>query len=1185
MAGRGIGGTLTRGWWIAGVLAVLPVCAGGQTAPAPGSSAQADSAPQKLEPEQPAAAPDAGKDAAGSAAVSSAAQETADAAPGGGTVRGVIKSGATLLPGVTVTAKNTLTGKQYVTATDIHGGYALHVAEDGRYVVRAEFAAFAPVTKEVVLHGGGAAEQADLTLLLASRQQQLDEAAARRPSGPGGGPGGGGGNGGGGPRQYQGGGAQSLALLAGSLGAISGGAAGGGEAGVPSAAGNSDFSSDSVAVAGQSGTTNPFAGVNADQLRDNFENLQQQQTLAQIPGQRQSGGPGGGGFGGGGFGGPGGGGFGGGGFGGRGGANFRKLNPNKPHGAIFWSGGNSLFDAKPFALRGQPEPQPQYNSNRFGVIFAGAPYIPRLVEHDTKDFFFLSLIGNRSSTPFDQYGTVPDTNERTGDFSQLTQGGQGVPIYDPQTGQPFPGNRIPAGRISPQAAALLAYVPLPNLATANRQNYQRLTSATTNSTNVGVRYIRNFGAGTATSSLIQQFTGTSAPGLRQNINVNYNYSHTGADELNLFPQLGGKQQVSQHSAQLGYTLGVNKLTNNFNVSLNRTDTALSNLFTGRQDIASSIGVNVLSGAALNPLNYGLPNITLVQFSGLNEQQPNFQTNQTLGVSESSSWLRGKHNLKFGGDYKRVELNLFGQSNSTGTFTFTGLATQQPGSVSANGTGTNGGNGAPRSGLSLADLLLGQPQQTAIQAPYQKAYLRANVYDLFVQDDWRLRANFTVLAGLRYEYFSPYAEKSGRLATIDPSSDFTQVAPVIAGGVGQYTGRYPQTLIRPDRTSLSPRIGFAWRAAKNTVVRGGYAINYANGQYVNFIHNLAFQPPFADVQTNQATAGAAITLANGFLSPQPAGNYSVNQNFRLPYVQVWNVDVQRTLPMGIVLNVGWNGAKGTRLDVLTAPGRTAEASVSGVYYNYSDSIGFSNYNAGTVRLRKRLQGGIAVGATYTYSHAIDDASSIGGNGGTAAVVAQNAQNILAEESNSSFDIRHNLKGDFVYELPLGPDGHYLTSGTWLSHGLSNLSVSGNFGFATGEPLTPHFAANIADVARASTGSLRPNRLPGVSLTAGGDRLDRFFNTDAFSSNFAPGQIYGTASRNSIPGPGTVTFNASVSKTIKLGDTRSFEMRATANNALNTIQYAGVDTQLGSNTYGQVTSAAQTRTFSLQGRLRY
>ena len=93
------------------------------------------------------------------------------------------------------------------------------------------------------------------------------------------------------------------------------------------------------------------------------------------------------------------------------------------------------------------------------------------------------------------------------------------------------------------------------------------------------------------------------------------------------------------------------------------------MFTNKQDIAQSLGINVLSGAAANPLNYGLPNVTLVQFTGLSEQQPNFQMNQTLGVSDSSSWLHGKHNIKFGGDYKRIDLSMIGQANSTGYIYF------------------------------------------------------------------------------------------------------------------------------------------------------------------------------------------------------------------------------------------------------------------------------------------------------------------------------------------------------------------------------------------------------------------------------------------------------------------------------------------------------------------------------------
>jgi hypothetical protein len=1093
-------------------------------------------------------------------------------ASSGGIIRGTVKSGATPLPGVSITATNTLTGRKYTSATDVRGNFSMHIGENGRYVLRTDFAGFAATTKEVLLNAASHQQQADFTLILASRQRQLDqrEAAAQQPSG-------------GGPRQYAGGGAQNLALLAGSLGAIAAGTdAGNAGAALPSISGNSDFSNEAVTVAGQSGTTSPLAGINTDQLRDNIENLQQQQTLAEIPGGGGSRGGGGGGGGRGGFGGPGGGP---GGFGG-GGINFRKLNPNRPHGAIFWNGGNSALDAKDFALRGQPIGQPNYSSNHFGLTVVGSPYIPHLIEHDTKDFVFFTFAGQRSTTPFDQYGTVPDAAERSGNLSELTTpNGLPITIYNPATGQPYPNNTVPQSSISPQAEALLNYVPLPNLPGGGQQNYQRLTTAGNNMTTLGLRYVRNFGGGSAVSSMIQQFMGASAPGLRQNINVNFNYSHAATDELNLFPSLGGKQQTHQYSLQLGYTIGVNKLTNNFSINWNRTNNQLTNYFTNTQDIASSIGINIFNGAAVNPVNFGLPNVTLTQFTGLSERQPNLQTNQTYGVSESSSWVHGHHNVKFGGDFKRVQFDLIGQANSTGTFVFTGFATQAPGTSTDNGTGSNGSSGVPTSGSALADLLLGLPQQTNIQAPYQKAYLRANIYDAFLQDDWRVRPNFTVLAGLRYEYFSPYAEKHDRMATLDPGNDFASVAVVMPNGVGPYNGKYPRTLIEPDRNNFSPRVGFAWKAHRDTVVRGGYGVNFANGQYVKFVQDFVFQPPFADVQTNQATQGAPITLANGFLAPQTFGNYSVNKNFKLPYVQVWNLDVQRTLPLGIVLNVGWNGAKGTRLDIVSAPGRSAFTSLSGVYYDYEDSSAFSNYNAGTVRLRKRLGNGVALGARYTYSHAIDNASSIGGNGGTGTVPAQNWQDLLAEESNSSFDIRHQLKGDFLYELPFGPDAHYLSTGNWLSHTLSNVSISGTFNFASGEPLTPSYVANIADVARGSTGSLRPNRVPGSSLTAGGGKLEHWFNTAAFDTNFPPNQIYGTASRFSIPGPGTVSFNASLSKTIHFTETRTFEIRATADNAFNTVQYAGVNSTLGTGSYGQVTSAAAMRQFTFLARFRY
>jgi hypothetical protein len=133
-----------------------------------------------------------------------------------------------------------------------------------------------------------------------------------------------------------------------------------------------------------------------------------------------------------------------------------------------------------------------------------------------------------------------------------------------------------------------------------------------------------------------------------------------------------------------------------------------------------------------------------------------------------------------------------------------------------------------------------------------------------------------------------------------------------------------------------------------------------------------------------------------------------------------------------------------------------------------------------------------------------------------------------------------------------------------------------------PLTPSYAAAQADVARGTAGSLRPDRVPGVSVTAGGGSLLKWFNTAAYA---APAGPYGTAPRNSIAGPGTISNSMALAKTMQLGETRSMEFRATANNVFNTVQYAGVDTNVVSPTFGQVTSAGSMRAFQFTARFRF
>jgi hypothetical protein len=234
---------------------------------------------------------------------------------------------------------------------------------------------------------------------------------------------------------------------------------------------------------------------------------------------------------------------------------------------------------------------------------------------------------------------------------------------------------------------------------------------------------------------------------------------------------------------------------------------------------------------------------------------------------------------------------------------------------------------------------------------------------------------------------------------------------------------------------------------------------------------------------------------------------------------------------------------------------------------------------SVNVRKRLQKGVSLQGTYQYGHSIDNASSIGGG---ASVPAQNDLDLNAEEGNSSFDVRHKLTGNWVLELPFGPNRPFLAKGGIWSKVLDGYSLSGDFTFATGSYFTPRYSATVAETNTGSNNTLRPNRNFGVPI-AGAGNLHNWFNKAAFTA--PPANSFGTASRGSIEGPGTVSIDSSLSRTVALGDSRSFEARVTANNVFNTVQYAGINTTLNSTTFGQVTSTAPQRTLTFIARYRF
>ena len=1071
----------------------------------------------------------------------------------GGSLHGTVRSGNIPLPGVTVAAQNTLTGKRYSTTTDINGGWTLTIAQNGRYVIRTQFAAFAPGAQEAVLNASSHDQAVNFELALASRvvEQQENEPASQSAI-----------------RQMASSGALNLSLMS-ALGAdteTQSGPTGLSGAALPSIAGNSDFGDDSVAISGQSGTVSPLAGLDSSRVRDAIETLRAQGVL---PGGQVGGNFGGlVGSDGGGFGGPGG-------FGGGGRGNFRGFNPGQPHGAVFWIGSNSALNAEPFSLRGQPQQQPASGTNRFGITFMSAPYLPGVTKPSGKDAMFLTLSGQRSSNPLDDYATVPTETEREGTipgFAQITPVAQANALLCPTT----------------STVLCTPYFPYPNLP-GEVQNYHLLTTAQSNSTQAGARYMRSLGKN---ATLLGAGRGgrraQQNQGLRQSINLNYNWVGTAADNVNVFPQLGGKSSTNSNSVQAGYTVGYHKLTNIFNANWNRATSQATNFFTNTTDIATNIGIlgppsGSPSAPALNtsPLNFGLPDVTLSNFTGLSEQQPSFMLSQTISLSETLSWIHGQHNIRMGGDYRRVHHDFLGGTNSTGTFYFTGLYT----------------------GSALGDFLLGYPEETSIDSSVSKSYLRENVWDAYATDDWRARPNLTLNYGLRYEFFAPYTEKYGHLAMVDtnPAANtsypaiFSVIDEVQAGGLGSYSGPLPDSLVFPFRVAVAPRLGVALRLPKQTVVRAGYGINYTVGQYATFATTMAHQPPFANEQTNEATQVCASTttdclsLASGFPAPANVGNYALDPHYRLPYVQVWNLDVQKTMPRGVVVNVSYNGSKGSNLDITSAPHASVSSPLTNpadqVFY-YDQSVAFSRFNAGTLRVNRRLSNGTAFGANYQYSHSIDNAGSVGG---TSTVVAQNWQDLGAEESNSSFDVRHQVTGTYLYELPFGNDKRWVTSGVG-SHILEGFSVSGSFTFATGTPLTPAYQAGVADVTNGTAGTQRPNRVPGVSATAGAGSLKEWFNPAAFTqppndSTTPNCPTCGDVSRNSIAGPGKILNNMSLSKTMQLGGTRSMEFRTTVSNIFNTVQYSGVDTNAASPSFGQVTSAASMRAFQFMARCRF
>jgi len=1069
----------------------------------------------------------------------------------GGIIDGIVKSGTMPLPGVTVSAANTLTGQKVIGWTDVNGQYSLKVPADGRYAVRAQMSAFAVASSDALIKGDIRSVRVDLEMTLQSRaqqqgshdQQQLASAINR--------------------------GFQSLSVLQGEGGE---GASNGSDqivpSGMPVPGVSSTIATESVSVSG-SNSIPDFSSMSSDEMRQRMQEYREQQggSGGGQPGGGPTGGGPPGGFGGG-FGGRGGGPpmimMGGGGRGGR-------FDINRPHGTAYYSIGDSALNASPYSLTGRPTTKPSYAQNRYGFAMGGPLNIPKIYNGGSKTFFFVNYNGTHNDNPYDAFSTVPTQAERNGDFSQTSirpRGPSGpaaaipVQIFNPTTNTQFPNNTI--SQISPAAAVLLPFIPLPNLP-GDVQNFHFVESVANNSNDVNLRLMHALGGSSIGTGRGGGGRGGRNRGPQNNLTFGFHYHAVDNVLTNPFPSLGGKTSIRSYDIPLGYIRSFGKLTNIFRVGYNRNRIATNNLYAFTQDVAGEAGV---SGVSQNPFDFGVPNLSFTNFGSVQDTNPLLRRDQTISFSDFLVWNHGKQTWRWGGDFRRIQVNTETSNNARGTFTFTGV-------------NTSGGNpGGPEAGFGLdfADFLLGLPQLTSVQFGENNYHFRGNSWDLFVQDEWKVRGNLTLNLGLRYEYVSPFSEINDRLANLNLPPGFSAPpTPVVAGANSS-------TLVKPDRNNFAPRIGLAWKALPKTVVRAGYGINYNTTAYSTIVQQLAFQPPFSTTQTNVESASLPLTLQNGF--PPPASNlvtnsYAVDPDYRLGYVQIWNLDVQQEIRPSVVLNLDYTGTKGTRLDIQEAPNRTA----TGVLFPtvqtfiFETSLGDSIAHAGSVRLRKRLTHGLSVGGTYTFSKSIDDASNIGGGTTT---VAQDAFDLSAERGLSIFDQRHKFSADYLIELPFGHDKMFLNQKGILRSILGDWQWSGDWAIASGFPFTPRVLGSVTDVNRGTNGTLRAD-VTGAPVNVADPTVNLFFNTAAF---VAPGTgRFGNARRNSIIGPSTRIFNMAFTKVFPLKDTKVLEFRAQATNIFNTPQFQGLDTIVNSPSFGRITSVGSMRSFQLSMRFRF
>jgi hypothetical protein len=824
-----------------------------------------------------------------------------------------------------------------------------------------------------------------------------------------------------------------------------------------------------------------------------------------------------------------------------------KSGANAVHGSAFEFLRNDAFDANNFFNNRAGRAKPDFKQNQYGGTLGGPIF-------KGKTFFFGDYQGLRIKAGQTYLSTVPTLKMRNGDFSEINR-----VIYDPQTGQPFPGNIIPRNRFDPASANVIAQLyPEPNTAGTIAANGQNINNYLINPT-----LTRNDDQGDikidqTVSSSNRMFFRYSNQKTKRNLPATLPHGDAGATFG------AGQGNISANSLTLNdtHTFGSGWL-NEFRFGVNRIEFFMTPI-DYLQNPAAAVGI---PGINLNDATSGMTQLTFqnIRNLGANGNQPLITNQHDLQFFDNVTWLKGRHTLKAGGSVTLRSREILNADTIVGNFGFNNNQTSNCAGL-ASGCTIN-----TSTGFDVASFLLGYAASKTRNLFDANTYTETRPeYAVYLQDDFRLTSKLTVNAGLRWDVYVPWIEKDDRQSNFDESLGKFIVASPDAVINGVKVGRYLQTYSKGD---LGPRIGMAYDVRGNgrTVVRGGFGV-YWNFTPGGTSSSKAQNPPFLQSTALTTSVGATTLRVSDGLPPPPGVDPTrpasgttrsiFDINFRDAYAQNWNVNIQQALGTNYALEVAYVGSRGRQMLLKGDPNQAPP--VVGVtdqnrnrpYATLAPALrsigqvqskGTLDYHAFLFKFQRRFADNFSMLTSYTYGKSLDLNSD---NDGT--VTLTNVYDPQYNRGPSDYDVTHTFSESLIYELPFGRTAWY---GGWQTNTILYVR--------SGLPLT---ITQTNGVQSTGTGN-RPNRV-GNGLAAD-PTIAQWFDPSAFVSPTDLTGTYGDSGRGILRGPGQFNIDFSLIKETKISKLDT-EFRIEAFNVLNHPQFGNPNTTFGNAAFGQISA---------------